>query len=197
MLEILYNFIGNKRRTTDHSFGGAAITRNTKSSLIGHLKNNDRARIASRRPLSSGINYIKSPLLSVLKISTSPKHTIQHKSPSFSCMRIKTSPRPTFLTCYVAQPYPFQLCWPPLSTWRWFFLLSPAPVFSRPVYLSALLLSVAISCYLPNAPHPHSLQLPGKKYVDGVAWSPTIQGDRHFCFIQNWGPFGGAVCLAN
>ena len=96
-------------------------------------------------------------------ICKSPKHTIQHKSPLFSCMRINTSPRRTFLTCYVPQPYLFQLCWQPLSTWRWFFLLSLAPVFSRPVYFSALLLSVAISCYLPNAPHPHSLQLPGKK----------------------------------
>ena len=123
-------------------------------------------------------------------ICKSPKHTIQHKSPLFSCMRINTSPRRTFLTCYVPQPYLFQLCWQPLSTWRWFFLLSLAPVFSRPVYFSALLLSVAISCYLPNAPHPHSLQLPEKKkYVDGVAWRPNIQRDRHFCFIQNGGPF--------
>ena len=113
-------------------------------------------------------------------ICKSPKHTIQHKSPLFSCMRIKTSPRRTFLTCYVAQPYPFQLCWPPLSTWRWFFLLSPAPVFSRPVYLSALLLSVAISCYLPNAPHPHSLQLPGKK----IRWRCGLKPDN-----SRWSPF--------
>ena len=123
-------------------------------------------------------------------MNKSPKHNIQNKSPSFSCMRIKTSPRRTFLTCYVAQPYPFQLCWQPLSTSRWFFLLCLAPVLSRPVYLSALLLSVAISCYLPNAPHPHSLQLPEKKNVDGMAWSPKIQGDRRFCFKQNWGRGG-------
>lgn len=122
-------------------------------------------------------------------MNKSPKHNIQNKSPSFSCMRIKTSSRRTFLTCYVAQPYPFQLCWQPLSTWRWFFLLSPAPVFSRPVYFSALLLSVAISCYLPNAPHPHSLQLPGKKIRWRCGLKPDYSKWSPFCFIQNGGPF--------
>ena len=74
----------------------------------------------------------------------------------------KTWPERTFLICYEAQPCPFQPCSPPLLTWRWFSPLSPARVFSLPVWLSVPLLSVAISCYLPIAPHLHLLQLPEK-----------------------------------